>query len=71
MNELTKSMSAHWPSTHFIDGRWTAADGRSFPDRNPFDGEIVAEIAAGGRAETEARTGLLLKAAKSSVNLRV
>lgn len=40
-------------TTHFIDGRWLPAGQRSFPDYNPYDGTVVAQIAAGGRAEAE------------------
>ena len=48
-----------WPipkigrTTHFIDGEWVPAGGPTFPDRNPYNGALVAEIAAGGRAECE------------------
>ena len=47
-----------WPipkigrTTHFIDGEWAPTDGPTFPDRNPYNGAIVAEISAGGRAES-------------------
>ena len=41
-------------ATHFINGTWSAPGGRTFPDRNPLNGEVVAEIAAGGRAEAQA-----------------
>ena len=54
MNELSPVRPAIGPTTHFIDGRWAAPDGRTFADHNPFDGAVVAEIAAGGRAEAEA-----------------
>lgn len=47
-----ESQFAH--TTHFIDGSWTPEGGPTFPNRNPFDGELVAEIAAGGRAEAQA-----------------
>lgn len=40
-------------TTHFIDGEWSQPDGPTFADINPFNGEIVARIAAGGRAECE------------------
>ncbi len=40
-------------TTHFIDGEWSQSDGPTFADINPFNGEIVARIAAGGRAECE------------------
>ena len=48
-----------WPTpkigrtTHFIDGVWEPKDGPTFADRNPLNGALVAEIAAGGRAESE------------------
>jgi acyl-CoA reductase-like NAD-dependent aldehyde dehydrogenase len=48
--------------THFIDGRWTASGGPTFPDYNPFNGEVVAEVAAGGRAEAEAAVASAHKA---------
>ena len=41
------------PVTHFINGRWSPENGRTFPDYNPYTGAIVAEIAAGGRTEAE------------------
>ncbi|MFG1928655.1 aldehyde dehydrogenase family protein [Cryptosporangium sp. NPDC048952] len=40
------------PTTHFIGGQWAEAT-RTFPDHNPYDGEVVFEIAAGGRTEAE------------------
>ena len=48
-----------WPkpkigrTSHFIDGEWSTAGGATFPVRNPYDGEVVAEVASGGRAESE------------------
>ncbi len=58
MNEPTASKSTIGKpigrTTHFIDGRWAEPGGRTFPDRNPYNDEVVAEIAAGGRAEAEA-----------------
>lgn len=42
------------PTTHFINGRWSPAGGRTFPDTNPYNGDLVADIAAGGRPEAEA-----------------
>ncbi|WP_457355589.1 aldehyde dehydrogenase family protein [Sphingomonas sp. UYP23] len=41
-------------TTHFIDGQWSEPGGRTFPDINPFNGEVIADIAAGGRKEAEA-----------------
>jgi acyl-CoA reductase-like NAD-dependent aldehyde dehydrogenase len=36
----------------FIGGRWAdAEDGRTFEDRDPFNGELVANVAAGSRAD--------------------
>ncbi|RDD69824.1 aldehyde dehydrogenase family protein [Paracoccus versutus] len=40
--------------SHYIAGAWTEPTGRRFPDRNPLNGDLVAEIAAGGRSEAEA-----------------
>ena len=53
MNETPPLRSATRRTTHFINGTWTP-EGPTFPDYNPFNGELVAEIAAGGRAEAEA-----------------
>jgi acyl-CoA reductase-like NAD-dependent aldehyde dehydrogenase len=37
---------------HFIAGEWVdAADGATFDDLNPYTGEVVASVAAGGRAD--------------------
>jgi vanillin dehydrogenase len=47
-------MPALGPTTHFIDGTWADVGGRTFPDVNPFNNEVVAEIAAGGRPEAAA-----------------
>ena len=47
------SQGSTYPTTHFINGRWLPREGRTFPDFNPYTGAIVAEIAAGGRAEAE------------------
>ncbi len=45
-------MSAH---RLFVGGEWqAAADGRTYPDSNPYDGSLVAEVAAAGRADAEA-----------------
>jgi vanillin dehydrogenase len=40
-------------TTHFINGKWSEPGGRTFPDYNPFNGELVFEVAAGGRKESE------------------
>ena len=54
MNDNTSTASATGRTTHFIGGQWAEHGGRTFPDLNPFDGKLVAEIAAGGRKEAEA-----------------
>ncbi|HEX8134333.1 MAG TPA: aldehyde dehydrogenase family protein, partial [Actinomycetes bacterium] len=37
---------------HFIAGEWVdAADGATFDDLNPYTGEVVATVAAGGRQD--------------------
>jgi acyl-CoA reductase-like NAD-dependent aldehyde dehydrogenase len=41
-------------TSHFIDGRWSPDGQPTFPDYNPYDGTVVAQVAAGGRAEAEA-----------------
>jgi acyl-CoA reductase-like NAD-dependent aldehyde dehydrogenase len=41
-------------TTHFINGKWSAAGGRTFPDYNPLNDELLFQVAAGGRAESEA-----------------
>lgn len=54
MDNTNRAPGAVGPTTHFIDGRWAETGGATFPDRNPFFGTVIAEIAAGGRAEAEA-----------------
>ncbi|EJE52863.1 NAD-dependent aldehyde dehydrogenase [Acidovorax sp. CF316] len=41
-------------TTHFIAGRWSAPDTATFPDRNPFTDEVVAQVAAGTRQHAQA-----------------
>ena len=53
MGEMTPLPSAI-RRTHFINGVWSEIGGRTFNDYNPFNGEVMAEVAAGGRAEAEA-----------------
>ena len=53
MNEITP-VRLPGRTTHYINGQWSALGGRTFADHNPFNGEVVAAIAAGGRAEAEA-----------------
>ncbi len=53
METITAVPTAH-RTTHFINGQWSAAGGRTFADYNPFNGEVVADIAAGGRVEAAA-----------------
>ena len=54
MNEMAPMMATTARTTHFIGGQWSEPVGRTFPDYNPFTGEVVAEVAAGGRAEAQA-----------------
>ncbi len=54
MNEMTAIKPAPVRTQHFIGGVWTGGDGPTFPDTNPLNGELVAEVAAGGRTEAEA-----------------
>jgi acyl-CoA reductase-like NAD-dependent aldehyde dehydrogenase len=54
MNGTLSNRQATGHTTHFINGKWSAAGGRTFVDRNPFDGAVFAEVAAGGRSEAEA-----------------
>ena len=54
MNEASKAKSGIGRTTHFIDGQWSQPGGPTFPVTNPFNGELVAEVAAGGRAEAAA-----------------
>ena len=53
MNEITP-IRLSGRTTHYINGQWAAPGGRTFADHNPYNGEVVAEVAAGGRAEAEA-----------------
>ncbi len=41
-------------TTHYINGQWSAPGGRTFADRNPYNDDIVAHVAAGGPADAEA-----------------
>jgi len=41
-------------TTHFINGVWSEGNGQTFPVTNPLDDSLVADVAAGGRAEAEA-----------------
>jgi acyl-CoA reductase-like NAD-dependent aldehyde dehydrogenase len=54
--------SAIQHTTHFIDGQWTAPGEQTFPDHDPFTGEVIARVAAGGRAEAQAAIAAAHKA---------
>ena len=54
MNAIAPIRQAAGRTTHFINGKWSEVGGRTFDDHNPFDGEVFARVAAGGRAEAEA-----------------
>lgn len=53
MKETSQS-TAIGRTTHFINGRWADKGGRTFANHNPYNGEIVAEVSAGGREQAEA-----------------
>ena len=40
-------------TTHYINGAWTASGGPTFPDCNPYNDAVVAEITAGGPSDAE------------------
>ena len=49
---MTSVESGVREAKHFIGGEWTdASDGATFEDRDPFTGEVVANVAAGTRAD--------------------
>jgi acyl-CoA reductase-like NAD-dependent aldehyde dehydrogenase len=52
-DEMTTTIeSATRDCRHFIGGDWVdSADGRRFEDSDPFTGEVVAQVAAGGRED--------------------
>ncbi len=54
MHEMTKVKARIGATTHFINGKWAEQGGRTFPVTNPYNGETIAEISAGGRDEAEA-----------------
>ena len=54
MDAITSGDVRIGQTTHFIDGKWAERGGRTFAVRNPFDDTLVADVAAGGRAEAEA-----------------
>ncbi len=54
MNDKTQATMTAGHTTHFINGRWSDEGGRTFPNLNPYDGSVVAQIAAGGREEAQA-----------------
>jgi acyl-CoA reductase-like NAD-dependent aldehyde dehydrogenase len=49
--DITTAAPTNHRTTHFINGQWSAAGGPTFADYNPFNAEVVAEIASGGREE--------------------
>src|SRR3989442_972487 len=52
---MTSVESGVREAKHFIGGEWTdASDGATFEDRDPFTGEVVANVAAGTRADATA-----------------
>ena len=55
MNQVSavRPMGQPLHTTHFINGKWSASGGRTFPVYNPFNDAVVFDVAAGGRAEAE------------------
>ena len=54
MNEIKSFSSGMGATTHYINGNWMPLGGRTFADYNPYNGEGIAEIAAGGQDEAQA-----------------
>lgn len=54
MNNASSLENTIAHTTHFINGAWSPPAARTFANRNPYDGEVIADIAAGGRAEAQA-----------------
>lgn len=54
VNEQSPTKPSIGRTTHFIKGEWSAHGGPTFPVTNPLNDEVVANVAAGGRAEAEA-----------------
>jgi acyl-CoA reductase-like NAD-dependent aldehyde dehydrogenase len=49
---MTSVKSEVREAKHFIGGEWTdASEGATFEDRDPFTGDVVADVAAGTRAD--------------------
>ena len=69
MTEISSTVSGELRTTHFIDGQWSAKGGRTFADRNPYDGSIIADISAGTRAEAEAAVAAAQAAFPAWANL--
>ena len=53
MHQTSAARPQLGPSTHYIGGRWSAPPDRTFADCNPYNDEVIAEIAAGGGAEAQ------------------
>ena len=54
MNQTRSEAAYIGHTTHFIGGQWSEPGGPTFAVRNPLDDTLVANVAAGGRAEAEA-----------------
>jgi acyl-CoA reductase-like NAD-dependent aldehyde dehydrogenase len=53
-NQITQNRKYSGRTTHYINGQWSAATGRTFEDHNPYDDTVYANVAAGGRVDAEA-----------------
>ena len=54
MNGYSMAQPVIGRTTHFINGCWSESGGPTFANLNPLNDEVIAQIAAGGRAEAEA-----------------
>ena len=54
MSENSPAPEPFGRTTHFINGKWMPEGGPTFAVTNPYNDEIVANVAAGGRTESEA-----------------
>ena len=54
MASPTAVATADYPTQMYIDGQWTSAqEGKTLGVINPADESVLAQVAYGGRAETE------------------
>ena len=53
MTDASPKLSNDWHTTHYINGQWSALGDATFADRNPYNDEVVACVAAGGAREAQ------------------